>query len=559
MNVTFYNDKSEEFAVREIAESVQVDFNRLPVTEHDLLTAGKKITLQFFLPIRDMQGVFPPHSLSMAAPSMKLEWNYTSSTAQQKDIPCFTFFNLSQKNTATVALTCIHDDVQMSFKMDQMRCCYAVTVTVAVVPETEPFELLLSFAPEHWTQIRAAWRKIVLPELPVFPDDAYQPVYCTWYAVHGAITNEYLDRNAELAAELGFRTFIVDDGWSYDEMKRVCPEKLAEGWYRDIGNWTVSGKKLPDFKKHVEYAQSLGLKYLLWTAPFFAGVCSEEYKKWKDHDNEMVGGWDDVSFLLPEGNAAQHVIDLLKNLMTDYNLDGLKVDFLDYIPADVNSPHSRSCRRYFAKLSSAIRSVRPDALIEFRQSYATPQMLEFGTQFRAGDVPFDYMENLKRLAQIRVTLGDCVPCHADPVYFHPEEKTENIARHMIAALAGVPMLSMDLERLTPEQSDVIRFWLNFYREHLETFKTGHWEVYYFMDTVSRITVEKDGEVIVILTCPELTAPLIKEYQNSVLYLLNLSGSSLDAAETGSDVQAFGCAGEKVSGTAAPLGGLLRIG
>ncbi len=556
MDITFCNMNGESFAVRELTEDRTVDFTRLAVTAEDLAAAGERITLNFSLPIRDTQGVCPPYSLDMPNPSMKLEWEYQTSTSQQKDVPCFTFFNLSQENVATVGLTCVHDDVKMNAKMDQMRCCYAFSVTVAIVPETTPFELLVSFSSKPWTQIRAVWRKIVLPEIPVFPDAAYEPVYCTWYAVHGAITNEYLDKNAELASSLGFRTFIVDDGWSYDEMKRVCPEKLAEGWYRDIGNWTVSANKLPDFKKHVEYAQSLGLKYLLWTAPFFAGVCSEEYKKAQNTDGDLVknAGWSDVAFLAPDGKTAQNAVRLLANLMTDYGLDGLKIDFLDFVPSDVNQPYSRACQAYFTELSGALRQIRPDALLEFRQSYATPQMLEFGTQFRAGDVPFDYMENLKRLAQIRIMLGDNVPCHADPIYFHPGEKPENVARHFIAALAGVPMLSMDLAELTAEQTEIIRFWLGFYREHLETFKSGHWNVRYFMDTVSHITVEADWKAIVILTHPELVSCLAPQYAGKDLYLLNLSGAEISCA----DAAAYDCAGRPVSGNAAPLGGLLRI-
>ncbi len=69
-------------------------------------------------------------------------------------------------------------------------------------------------------------------------------------------------------------------------MKRVCPEKMAEGWYRDIGNRTVS-QKTSGLQKHVEYAQSLGLKYLLWTAPFFAGVCWKEYKNTQNPDGDL--------------------------------------------------------------------------------------------------------------------------------------------------------------------------------------------------------------------------------------------------------------------------------
>ncbi len=164
------------------------------------------------------------------------------------------------------------------------------------------------------------------------------------------------------------------------------------------------------------------------------------------------------------------------------------------------------------------------------------------------------MENLKRLAQIRVALGDNVPCHADPIYFHPAEKPENVARHFIAALAGVPMLSMDPADLTAKQTESIRFWLGFYREHLETFKSGHWEVHYFMDTVSYITTTKHSEAIAILTRPELISHLVQQFAGKDLYLLNLSGETL----TYPSANTCDCCGNPVPGNPAPLGGLLHI-
>ena len=63
--------------------------------------------------------------------------------------------------------------------------------------------------------------------LPEFPEGAWEPVFCTWYAVHAAVTQDWVEKNAEVASRLGFRTLIIDDGWCFDVMKRVSPETIS--------------------------------------------------------------------------------------------------------------------------------------------------------------------------------------------------------------------------------------------------------------------------------------------------------------------------------------------
>ncbi len=520
MNVSIYNDKNECLGNRRMPEKPDAVFNKVHINAGLLERAGKKITLKFDLPVLDFAGYWA-NRRSACRPVSKLEWNYSLGSSIQAYIPLLTFFRMDQTNAATVALSCPCDDTLIEAVMNQQRCVYEFAVSVEIHPETKAFDLLYSCAAKRWDLVTADWRNLVLGKkgIPDFPGAAFEPVYCSWYAVHGAITTDFMDSNAEIAADLGFRTFILDDGWSYDEMKRVCPEKMAEGWYRDIGNWTVSEKKLPDFRKHVKYAQGLGLKYMLWVAPFFAGVCSKEYRKAKKSD--YISEMSDVAYLLPDSKPAYHAIDLFGNLMRDYELDGLKVDFLSTIPK-----RSRSCQKYFEKLSKTIRKHKKDALIEFCASYATPQMLSFGTQFRAADAPFDWMENLHRIAQLRITLGDGVPCHADPVYFHPAEKPENITRHMMAALAGVPMLSMELRELTPEQYRIIKFWLDFYHAHLPLFRTGHWNVTYRMDVLSHISVENDSEAVVILLDESRLEERKAEFRGKHTYILDLTSAGM---------------------------------
>ena len=534
-----------------MGEARDRDFNVLTIGKELLERSGGRLVMRFDLPIRDLHGSW--YCEAYRGPGTGLAWNFQVRSAQQYGIPYWTGFNLQQRNTATVALSCCRDDVRIEGNMDQMRCVYHFTVTVAVVPETEPFQLLYSTAPKPWPELLAAWRKLVLPHgVPNFPDAAFLPVYCTWYAMHGAMTEAALDRNAELAADLGFGTFIVDDGWSYPEAKRACPETLAEGWYRDIGNWTVAEEKLPDFKKHVAYAQSLGLKYLLWAAPLFVGRASAEFQRAKsDWEREIsLHEWDEVAVFDPESRGALQALRRLETLMRELELDGLKLDFLDFVPRSVDKPRGRSCERYFRKLTAALRAVKPDALIEFRQNYATPQMLEFATQFRAADVPFDFLSNFARLIQIRMMLGDGVPCHADPVFFHPEETAENVSHHMIAALAGVPMLSMELAALTDEQRAVIRNWLNFYRVNLAVFRSGHWTMRFDRGEPVFLAAETPEQAIVFVAQKHCLEEISADFAGRRLTALNLTGETL-ALPGG---RACDCRGAATGGDAAPVGG-----
>ena len=116
-------------------------------------------------------------------------------------------------------------------------------------------------------------------------------------------------------------------------MKRVTPEALIN-WYQDIGCWTVSENKLPSFKKHVAYAQSLGLRYLLWTSPFFLGARSPELQAVKAIP-EAISREEGVSHSIIDPAytpLAESTQAKLIRLVSDLGLDGLKVDFLDYIP-----------------------------------------------------------------------------------------------------------------------------------------------------------------------------------------------------------------------------------
>lgn len=481
--------------------------------------------MRFSVPILDMHGYWVPESRT---PSTKIVWVIESKSAGQRAFPFIAFFNSRQINRLSAGLTNLTDDARILAKMNQEKCTYDITIEVALGKDSQDFELIIDQRPQVWTDSLADWRKALALPLPEFPEGAWEPVFCTWYAVHAAVTQDWVEKNAEVASRLGFRTLIIDDGWCFDVMKRVSPETIST-WYEMIGDWFLSEKKFPDFENHRKRVQAMGMKYLLWVAPFLIGAKSELYKQLADIVKpEYHEGC--YTFDSSRKEAAKLLLGKMKHVIQDYGLDGLKVDFLDYIFPNMEEPRGEDTTHFIQELARTIREVKKDALIEFRQAYATPGMLAYGTQFRAGDVPFDFIDNFHRLAQIRISVGDGVPVHADPAYWHPQESPVNISRHMIASLAGVPMLSMDLLAISEMEQRIIRHWLGFYQVHRETFNYGKWDVTYHQSGAAYAMVSNEKESIIILhDSARLGEALAKSAKH--VFILNLSPDELPLAGT----------------------------
>ena len=479
--------------------------------------------MRFSVPILDMHGYWVPESRT---PSTKIVWVIESKSAGQRAFPFIAFFNSRQINRLSAGLTNLTDDARILAKMNQEKCTYDITIEVALGKDSQDFELIIDQRPQVWTESLADWRKALALPLPEFPEGAWEPVFCTWYAVHAAVTQDWVEKNAEIASRLGFRTLIIDDGWCFDVMKRVSPETIST-WYEMIGDWFLSEKKFPDFENHRKRVQAMGMKYLLWVAPFLIGAKSELYKQLADIVKpEYHEGC--YTFDSSRKEAAKLLLGKMKHVIQDYGLDGLKVDFLDYIFPNMEEPRGEDTTHFIQELARTIREVKKDALIEFRQAYATPGMLAYGTQFRAGDVPFDFIDNFHRLAQIRISVGDGVPVHADPAYWHPQESPVNISRHMIASLAGVPMLSMDLLAISETEQKIIRHWLGFYQAHRETFNYGKWDVTYHQSGTAYAMVSNERESIIILHDSARIGEALAKAAKHV-FVLNLSPDELPLA------------------------------
>ena len=437
---------------------------------------AKRGTVKLSMSIADVHSYW--HSFLPSA-GERIPWTIETAFAAQRGMPFVTFFNTANINKLAIGLVNCDCDCKFSGKMNQETGCYDITWEISASEGIKNFSFWYDQTSRPWQDEIPLWRERLENISCDYPAYVWEPVFCTWYAVHGALTQEWTEKTAAKAADLGFKTFILDDGWCYPDMKRVSPTTIGT-WYEKIGDWQVDTGKFPDFKGHVERVQKMGLKYLLWVAPYLIGDHSAMYEKLKNIPGALFGEYLEGYYKLAPENAeaSEPMLDLMEGLLKEYKLDGLRVDFLDQIHPDIDDPRAEACYKFTAELAKRIRKQKSDAMIEFRQSYAVPRMLACGTQFRAGDAPFDFLLNLRRIAQIRLALGDGVPVHADPAYWPADELPVNISRHFIAMMAGVPMLSVELADLSAEAESICRFWIGFYQKHSGFLRSARWKFDY---------------------------------------------------------------------------------
>lgn len=290
------------------------------------------------------------------------------------------------------------------------------------------------------------------------PEAARLPFFCTWYSHHGDVTQEDVIRQARLAKALGIETLIVDGGWGVPLQPKTS--------------------QFPDLSGTVKTVQDLGVKVVLWTDPSLPNDTNRHLfgkDLWTPRDSDK--GRLDPRF--PEVRA-QWVREYL-HLLEYCGCDGFKIDFINSIAgAGENDPDDprRDYKSVPEAVDAALRAVygalkerNPEILIEYRQQYNGPHMLQHCTMMRAVDCGNSYPDNRQRVADIRLLSGP-VPVHSDPITWHPGESVTDAALHMQHTLFSVPQLSVRLEAMPPSHLAMIETYLRFWREHRDVITSG---------------------------------------------------------------------------------------
>jgi alpha-galactosidase len=306
------------------------------------------------------------------------------------------------------------------------------------------------------------------------PETARQPMYSTWYSYHQSVDADTLLREVEIAKGLGYEAIIIDDGWQTLDSARG---------YAFTGDWKP--ERIPEMKNFVDGVHERGMKILLWYSLPLVGEDSQIY-------SEFVGKylryWDGQGAWVLDPRYPEvrgHIIDTYRTAARDWGVDGFKLDFLGFLTAGDDTELTADGGRDYASVNEAtdrlmtdimarLREENSDIMIEFRQPYIGPLMRKYGNMFRAGDAPNAAVDNRVRTVDLRLLSGDTA-VHSDMFMWHYEEPVQVAALQVLNILFAVPQLSVRLEDIPADHSEMVAFWTDYWLSNRHILLDGAFE------------------------------------------------------------------------------------
>ena len=373
----------------------------------------------------------------------------------------------------------------------------------------------------------AAWMEKASGYTPcAVPEAAFDPLYSSWYNFHQDVTDKALEAECAIAAKLGMKVLIVDDGWQTDDNNRG---------YAFCGDWNVSTNRFPDMRAHVKRVQAMGIKYMMWYSVPFMGLKSANHARFKGkflkEDCGLGAAVLDPRF--PE--VRRFLVDTYVQALKDWDIDGFKLDFIDSFrfdgrndPAEKDNYAGRDIKsvpaavdKLMTEVRDALSAIKPDILIEFRQSYVGPAIRQYGNMLRVGDCPGDMRRNRFAIANLRLASGGTA-VHADMLEWNFKDTPEHAALFILNSIFGVVQYSVLLKDAPEAHRNMVAHWIRFSQEHRETLLHGtftphHAELMYPLIEAEGaderiIGVYDDGRVV---DCGDLTKPT---------YVINATGT-----------------------------------
>ncbi len=516
---------------------------------------GSRILLSWNVPIVDIQ--YSWHPDCRLDRRLRVDWESPVVSELSSSAPIYCFYNSSGVNRyaciASDAVTRIEWNFGVHEEDATILCRLTIDLGVAVrdgryeitlCEITRPLKFgdVLRIASRWWRE-ECGYHPMDVPEI------GREPFYSCWYSLHQNVTTESIELEAKLAKDYGMRTIIVDDGWQTDDNNRG---------YTYCGDWEVCRNKIPDMAGHVTKVHKLGMKYMIWFSVPFVGIKSKHWEHFKDkilyYIEPMGAGVLDPRY--------KEVRDYLENIyvgaMKDWNLDGIKLDFIDsfevkketaVLNEQMDVPDlQKAIQRLMTEIKDGIRAVKPDALIEFRQSYIGPAIHTFGNLFRVLDCPCDPITNRVGIIDMRL-LGGYSAVHSDMLLWNNADLPETVANQIINILFGVPQISVHLENLPEEHKKVLKFWLDFMKKNEKILQESDLQAGPPQELYPYVIAEKGRKAIAVIynenECLELPASadeiiLINGTKKESLYIRTFSPLYIRSVKN--------CFGEDISST-----------
>ncbi len=319
----------------------------------------------------------------------------------------------------------------------------------------------------------AWWENECGYESAYVPDSAKKPMDSLWYSFHQQLYAKEIIEQCKQSVKAGLETVILDDGWQTDDNSRG---------YAYCGDWQVCKSKIPDMKELVKEIHALGMKVMLWYSVPFVGMYSEKYEEFKGYLLDDCGNAGTAFALDPRYKKVRdYLVSIYENAVRNWNLDGLKLDFIDSFKLKRKSLEPDSKRDFqslelalhalMGEIKERLTALNPEILIEFRQSYVGPAIRKYGNMLRVGDCPGDIVTNRSQIINLRFTSGKTA-VHSDMLMWHKCDSVENAALQYANIIFGVPQVSLKFSKIPENHIKMIKYYTEFWKNNREVLIEG---------------------------------------------------------------------------------------
>ena len=376
------------------------------------------------------------------------------------------------------------------------------------------------------------------------PEHAKLPMDSLWYSFHQNLDYCKILDECKKSKELGLETVIIDDGWQTDDNNRG---------YAYCGDWSVCESKMRDMSLLVQNIHKIGMKVILWYSVPFMGIYSQKYNEFKDMLLEDSGDKSTFFALDPRYKKVRnYLVTLYENAVVNWQLDGLKLDFIDsfvlkgksLIPDENRDYESleEAIHNLLSETKEKLTKYNKDILIEFRQSYVGPSIRKYGNMLRVGDCPGDVITNRSQIVNLRLTSGKTA-VHSDMIMWNVNDTVENAAQQFVNILYSVPQVSMLINNLPVDHIDMLKFYIKFWKEHRDILLNGKLTAENPENEYSSVRATVDSTEIItpytnnLVRVLEKTAIIVNGTKRNVLVIKGAKGCK---------GKVVNCLGEKIS-------------
>lgn len=440
----------------------------------------EKFMVEWKIPLGDCYSIWSPDIRN--GRGLGMNWSRrTTSSRLSNWMPLHTCLTKSGRNRMAVAVSDAKNPITIATGVCEEDACIDCRVTFfsqAVAPLSSYSAVVridLRDVPYYDSVYDAVtWWETDCGYTPAeVPEAAKLPVNSLWYSYHQNLDAETIINECALAKPLGMDVVIIDDGWQTDDNNRG---------YSHCGDWELAESKISDMKQLVSCLHEIGMKVMLWYSMPYVGIHSKNYERFKTMFLDEVGNGRNFWGLDPRyPEVRRFLVDLYVSALKEWDLDGLKLDFIDAFVLRGKSAEPDARRdvesledavdMLMTEATMALKAIKPDVLLEFRQSYVGPGIRKFGNMLRVMDCPGSCLTNRNEIVNLRLTSGKTA-VHSDMLMWDYNAPVEAAAMQLASAVFAVPQVSMRVAKLSEAHKKMLAFYLNFWRQNRETLLLG---------------------------------------------------------------------------------------